>query len=319
MQSFDDFLASAREVFGPAVVAQAADTGPVGAGTAASGAVGAPCLEYSTLNPSVVCVASGHTSETGFWNATVEWYPDGSPRVVLCSSRPAFRRKDGRERLLKGQSGRFSSAIVRARAQLRRRLRCIRADHLYTFTKRGKFESLDAAWLAWKEFLRLMGLRFPGRAWVYVAVPEQHADGTWHIHAGVPGFWDIAAVRVVWIRALGGARAATHGPDCPGNVDVKYKGWNGRLGARRLSRYIAKYVGKGFGAVDAGRKLFSSSKGCLSALELERFHFPWVAGVEELESVVSAHLQGSRGRVFEFDRRLFQGDGYWCWVFEEPG
>lgn len=318
MQSFDDFVASAREVFGAGVVVQAADTGPGGAGTAALGASGAPCLESSTLNPSAVELVPGHTRQTGLWNVTVERYPDGSPRVVLHQSHDPVSRKAGdhRPRPFKGQSERWASAVARARSQLRRRLRCIKADHLYTFTRRGKFESLDAAWGAWAEFLRLMAVRFR-KPWVYVAVPEQHADGTWHIHAGVPGFWDIAAVRVVWIRALGG-RGNERGPECPGNVDVRYKGWNGRLGARRLSRYIAKYVGKGFCGVESGRRLFSSSKGALDALKVEHFHFPYPVGLDEMTAAVLAQLDKSGCALRDWDRRVFEGDGYVCLVIEEP-
>lgn len=321
MQSFDDdFVASARQVFGPGIAVGPADTGPVGVGTAVSGAEGAPSLESSTLTQlHVGLLVPGHTRQTGLWNVTVELYPDGSPRAVLHQSHdPVYGRRDGdAEPAVKGESERWGSAIARARSQLRRKLRCIRADHLYTFTKRGKFASLDAAWLAWAEFLRLLALRYPGRRWVYVAVPEQHADGTWHIHAGVPGFWDVVSVRVCWVRALGG-RGHERGPASPGNVDVQYRGWGGRLGARGLSRYIAKYVGKGFSGVECGRRLFSSSKGALDALKVVRLHFAWDAGLEEMTGAVLAYLLELGCSLREWERRVVEGDGYVVFVIEEP-
>lgn len=209
---------------------------------------------------------------------------------------------------------RWESAKVRARARVRHLCRCLGADHLWTFGKRGKFESLDAAWVAWKEFCRLMGVRFKSsdRGWEYVVVPELHADGvTWHLHAAVHGFWDVRVIRLLWHRALG-APGQLSGADSPGNVDVKL--FRGRSAAA-TGAYISKYVGKGFGAVASGRRLFASVTG-LRPLERCWVHFGVPVSDAEVRLEVVGLLRTVSG-VHEWEHFEYGAGASGCMVFEE--
>jgi hypothetical protein len=186
-------------------------------------------------------------------------------------------------------------------------------DHLWTFGKRGKFESLDELWSRWKEFCRLMGKRH-GDRWQYLAVPELHEDGeTWHLHVGLRGFWDVNQLRLYWHRALvPGAKAILRGADAPGNVDAKR--FRGRS-ARAIAGYVAKYIGKGMGAVQVGRKLYSSSEG-LRPLEKLTFHFISELGEGEMWQSVTQLLSRLSG-VPDWDSKCLGEGVAACWMFEE--
>jgi hypothetical protein len=246
----------------------------------------------------------------GLFNVTAVRYPDGWSATVWQSSDPPRVKRDRVSGGRKDESERWDSSKVRARARVRHLSRCLGVDHLWTFTKRGKFGSVDELWATWKEFCRLMDKRH-GAKWRYLAVPELHSDGqTWHLHVGVRGFWDVNQLRVYWHGALG-ASGLVVGADSPGNVDAKH--FRGRS-VRAISGYISKYIGKGFGGVSFGRRLFSSSVG-IRPLERRELHFVCDVGGDELHDAVSRYLFSVSG-VRWWDARSYGEGVAQCLVFE---
>lgn len=240
-------------------------------------------------------------------------YPDGIRAVFFAGRAPPDPNREKKSREPKGECDRFESSVTRARSRLRHLARCMQVDHLWTFGKRGKFESLDEAWAVWKEFSRLMGVRF-GDRWKYIVVPELHADKeSFHLHAAVHGFFMATTLRSLWQRALG-ARGDQSGPASLGNVDAQDK--RGLGSARRVANYIAKYVGKGFESVPACRRLFASSTG-VRALEEWTFHLPyWLQGVETVD-VVETFFR-SRGFRWDGEVRKYGVGDFYCFVMEAP-
>lgn len=147
---------------------------------------------------------------------------------------------------------------------------------MWTFEQRGKFQTRDDAWVAWREFCRLVGVRgvrsVEGYPWVYAVVPELHSDGeTWHLHVAVRGLFDVTTLRVLWYRALGG-EGHERGSATPGSVNAKYfKRRRGRQVCRSISNYVSGYVGKGLAGGEAERKSFATSKDLLP-VDVELYH-----------------------------------------------
>lgn len=75
---------------------------------------------------------------------------------------------------------RFDSSTARSRAACMRRCLALQADHMLTLTKRGKFESIDEAWACFEKFSQSMRRKF-GARWKFVAVPEAHKEGGYHM------------------------------------------------------------------------------------------------------------------------------------------
>lgn len=302
--SFHQLVTQAQSVFGLGVSYDA----DVDAGRS-----GSSNLEESALESSGALILDGLTKQTGVYNIRVERYPDGWKATLFESKDPTYRERIAREPKPKDESEQWEGSKLRARREVRHKVRCISADHLWTFTKRGKFEALDELWACWKEFRRLMVRRFPQKPWIYVAVPELHADGeSWHLHVGVNGFWDVTAIRVLWYRALGG-NGSEVGAQTPGSVNVKW--FNRGKSARSIASYVAKYVGKGMGRMPGGRRLYAASKG-IRSLEVRQYHFvtdlPDVDLVAEMEKLLFALSGGSR-----WVHRFYDGAGYRCCVFEK--
>lgn len=146
---------------------------------------------------------------------------------------------------------------------LRYRCLALKADHMLTFTKRGKFDSLDDLRAAWLRFYRLLK-KFPNLDFRYVAVPELHGDGeTWHLHVAVRGRYDVVFLRRLWYRALGG-RGDERGEDTPGSLHARYFN-NRRKAALSVAGYMSKYMGKSFSATGGGRRAFWASIGLVPA------------------------------------------------------
>lgn len=166
---------------------------------------------------------------------------------------------------------RFESSVKRSRRLLRERCLQLNANNLLTLTKRGKFHSLENLWGTFKEFSRLMSLRF-GSRWKYVAVPELHEDGeTYHMHLAMQGFFSVESVRIVWYRALGG-KGDERGEHTPGSVNFAKRRYGaGPAKARKLAGYVSKYVGKGFVSCSRNRRLFATSRG-LAPDHVTRWH-----------------------------------------------
>ena len=223
-------------------------------------------------------VIQGKPCEPGRLGVRVVGYSDGA-RIVLyrCRNRPGTTRKDVSQsessataaelsgespsgELTEVQAARLSVSISRSRRLVVHRARCLGARALWTFTKRGKFGSVDEVWEAWRQLRRWMTKRY-GKDFRYVAVPELHSDGeTWHLHVLVDRLYMVESLRVLWNRALGGT-GRERGQETKGNVDVKGPSAGRAVTARRFAYYVGKYVGKGFAGSDSGRRLFSASAG----------------------------------------------------------
>jgi hypothetical protein len=245
-------------------------------------------------------------------------YPDGFRGV--CFKRPALpgtSKKAGYRKAKPTADERYASSVSRSRRELCHRARCLQIAFMWTFTKRGKFESPKAAWDAWKRFDRLMLLRFPPGSktpWAYVAVPELHSDKeTWHIHAGVPHFFDVVTLRVLWARALGG-QGQERGADTLGNVDAR--DFRKRGGSRAIWAYISGYCGKGFDSALRNKRLYSSSKGIRPAPS-QRWHALTDDFAEKLFIDAATAVGESVGRLV--DARARYVDANWFGWFECKG
>lgn len=260
-------------------------------------------------------------------------YSDGA-RVVLyrCPSRSGTtKRADSESGLsveaagtaersasaesLEVDQARLSASLSRSRRLVVHRARCLGARALWTFTKRGKFASVDEVWSAWAIFRRLMTKRY-GQDFRYVAVPELHADGeTWHLHVLVDRLYMVESFRVLWNRALGGT-GAERGQETRGNVDVKGPRFGRAVTARRFAYYCAKYVGKGFEGCAGGRRLFSCSAG-LNPVVDQTWRAADDFGLAEFADAVSGWLSESIG-VRGFYPRLLYRDTYELGIAEVP-
>ena len=200
---------------------------------------------------------------------------------------------------------RREGSVQRSRVELRRRCLALGADHMWTFTRRGRFESREDALAAFARFERLYG-RVLGP---YVAVIEPHQVGGFHIHVAVRGFKPVHAVRSCWSRALGGT-GLERGADTLGNVDVSDR--RGRS-VRATASYLAKYLGK---CVDvaSGRKLFSASKG-LTPSSVRRFVVPLTVGAPGQDRARYV-LEQLYLRDFESSAVWWCGgiEGFTCWA-----
>jgi hypothetical protein len=183
---------------------------------------------------------------------------------------------------------------------------------MLTFTKRGKFDSLDELWRSWREFNRLAEKRFGAQWGTYVAVPETHADGSWHLHVAVKGFFWAPTLNFLWNRALGG-RGNERGSATLGNVDCKDRR---SASARSTAGYMAKYVGKGFADVAGCRRLFAASKG-VRALKEFTAHFPYWMTHAERVSAVQDYLRRVSG-VPDWEVHCFGEGEFVAFVFETP-
>lgn len=243
-------------------------------------------LEDVTLEPqtpsAVPDLIPGGTCADGQPALKVTQYPDGL-RVVVFQSRSrasagsasrAAKSSEPSEAVSTAE--RSESSLSRSRALVAHRARCLGATAMWTFTKRGKFSSADEVWKAWRAFTKIMRIRYK-KKFRYVAVPELHQDGeTWHLHVLVDRYYMASSLRVLWYRALGGT-GREQGEQTPGSVNAKSLR-NGRFGARRAARYIAKYVGKGFERCGANRRVFGASCG-LNPISVERRRISYDCGI----------------------------------------
>lgn len=184
---------------------------------------------------------------------------------------PKLSEEDRAERQAATDAERREWSRRRAARSLRYRCLALKADRMFTFTKRGKFDSVEELHSAWERFHRLLK-KFPNVRMPFVAVPELHKDkATWHLHVAVRGFFDVSFVRRLWFRALGG-RGDERGDDTPGNVHVKYYHQK-RKAALVTAAYMSKYLGKGFGETQGSRKSYWCSRG-LHPVSLQKFWEP---------------------------------------------
>lgn len=192
---------------------------------------------------------------------------------------------------------------ARARREMKWRCLCLQADHFMTLTKRGKFETIDDAWSAWGLFLSQMRYQH-GEFFQFVTVPEQHADGRWHLHVALRGRWDVNELRRYWYRALGGF-GDEKGADSPGSINLRQ--FKAARGSVVIAKYMSKYMGKAFGARGPKRRAYSSSKGL--SPKVEKWSHPVEANTVPIYAVLEV-LQmrfGGEYEVYEWQESGMSG------------
>jgi hypothetical protein len=235
-----------------------------------------------------VVVCTGVFRERGLGKRRVS--SDGAPIEVVRELPEYFEA----ERLVESRR--------RSKRTLRDKVWMLRADRMLTLTKRGKFQSVDDAWAAWKALSRL-ARKFWGTRWQFVVVPESHREGGFHLHVALCGYFDAGMLRRMWYRALGGSGRES-GTDTPGNIDIT----GDRAGARsrtRIASYLAKYLGKDVGTVLRGRRALASSRGISPPRIVRRLQV-----VECGSSAVAVAMRWVRDVV---PARLV-GLGWWEWT-----
>jgi hypothetical protein len=191
--------------------------------------------------------------------------------VILERSQPVSRpraRKRLRERVeLRAEMSAWdlSRSVARARKNMRHKLLLMRADRIFTFTKRGGFERAEL-WGVWERFLRQVRRSWP--EFQAVAVPELHTgggenSGRYHLHVALNQFYNVSVMRLYWHRALGAA-GILRGGESPGNVQASRHHASSVV---RLARYLAKYLSKGQGDQVAGTKRYSTCGNIPEALK----------------------------------------------------
>lgn len=288
-------------------------------------------LEEVTLDDPPV--TKGKPWEPGRLAARVVAYSDGARIVLYRCRRPSgTTRKDVTESELSAEAAgkseasvshgssevaqaRLSASLSRSKRLVVHRARCLGARALWTFTKRGKFFSVDELWAAWALFRRSMAKRYR-HEFRYVAVPELHADGeTWHLHVLVDRIYMVESFRILWNRALGGT-GRERGQETKGNVDVKGPRFGRAVTARRFAYYVAKYVGKGFEWGDRSRRLFSCSSG-LGPVVDQTWRATDDFRLAEFSDAVGGWLGESFG-IRGFFPRLLYRDGFEVGIAEVP-
>lgn len=196
---------------------------------------------------------------------TVLDFGDGvvEARAVFCDPRPRVRAK--KDPLLAEQLERVDTQeklqwrIRRSKRTLRYRCLALKADHMITLTKRGKFSSIDEVRDAWRAFYKMI-LKFPNLEFRYVAVPELHGDQeTFHLHVAVAGRYDVVFLRRLWYRALGGT-GKERGDETPGSINIRYFSHK-RKSALIVAGYMSKYMGKSFSSISGRGKAYWCSEG----------------------------------------------------------
>lgn len=149
----------------------------------------------------------------------------------------------------------------RAQKKVRLSSKVMAADRLLTLTSRKYLYTRELAWRAFKEFNRLMTLRFRAR-WKYVAVPELHPknEDHYHIHCAISGHYNVNTVRLLWRQALRNSCQEAWNDHAPGNIDIEYKS-NKYDRVNGVAKYIAKYITKAPSLGNQYEKRYEKSRG----------------------------------------------------------
>lgn len=178
----------------------------------------------------------------------------------------------------------------RARAQVRRKVLCLGADHLLTLTYRGLVVERTQAVSDLQKFVR--ALRDEFGQFAYVAVAELQARGSIHWHLAVKGRQNVNLLRRVWRGIVG---------HDGGNIDVQAARGQGAEGRARLAGYLAKYLCKGEENVErqVGRegkeKRYFASQGLEALAAVETFDVarnPMVCGLPEFAMLERLEVGG---------------------------
>lgn len=176
--------------------------------------------------------------KSGGYEATFTWL--SIPDLVRRLDAP--RTAKGK-RVLDVEKGQKHDDIIRscrrAAKNTRLKIKSMGCDRLLTLTRRennpAEFWRLDDWAAAWKKFTRLCARA--GYPLQYVAVPEVHKKGNWHLHAAIVGKVPVNILRGIWWACCGGRGM--------GNIDVSFKkhltDFQRRSG---VARYVTKYITK---------------------------------------------------------------------------
>ena len=184
---------------------------------------------------------------------------------------------------------------ARAKKNVRLKTKNMDCDRLLTLTRRETnpvlFWRLDDWSKGWKKFLRLCGQA--GINLQYVAVPEMHEKGNYHLHVAISGNINVNIIRKFWQICCGG-KGNEKGAASLGNVDISYKP-SIAASKRRcgIAKYISKYITKQLGVVAFNKKRYWSSKTALPPVE--RYVMGgdcWLSGLVELAAFLG--LDSSR-------------------------
>lgn len=189
------------------------------------------------------------------WRVTARSYPCGEAEISWAFRGTPPRRTGGRKRLEEmtpeerrrrdKENGR--RALVRARAEVRRKLLTLSADHLTTFTVRENLQD-RAAFLGLVARL-LRGWKRLGLSG-YVAVIEEQGRGALHLHVGTHGRVPVRQLRRLWWSICGG--------EGRGNIDVQ--GPRPGRAPWKMARYMSKYL-TASPAREKGEKRYLCSQG----------------------------------------------------------
>lgn len=145
--------------------------------------------------------------------------------VYLVPKSKVFHRVDASDEALRTER--------RAKRKCRERVLMLGADHLLTLTYRDNLESLPVSKHHIRQFIDRVRETVP--QWKLVAAAERQKRGAIHWHCAVKGYQNVQLLRALWQRVIW---------PYEGNIDVKR--FEGRS-STDIGRYIAKYIGKGFG------------------------------------------------------------------------
>ncbi|MGH8777973.1 rolling circle replication-associated protein [Paraburkholderia sp.] len=142
------------------------------------------------------------------------------------------------------------NAAKRAKQQVRQRCKAIQADHLVTLTFRGAMMDTERLKACLDQFRRRVA-RIEG--FEYVAVPERHKSGGWHLHIAVHGRVRVELMRRIWWSIVGRAMGNIHA-----RSPYREKGPR-----HMLAGYLSKYIVKGFESHKLNEKRYWTSRGIL--------------------------------------------------------
>lgn len=206
------------------------------------------------------------------------WSSMTSEQIQLCI-------EEGAHRGIRGEGDHDRSAIAsarRAKTQVRRKCKMLRADTMITLTYRENVTDETRVQKDFKAFRRR--LNSLGQ-FHYVAVLEAQQRGALHVHiacVGLPAFLMRDGVRVKSFNLL---RSMWHRVVGRGNGACHVSRPRGRNSAHRIASYIAKYVSKNIEDGAFNRKSYWSSPGIPKPLVTRS----WLPG-SVLERDIITHL-----------------------------
>jgi hypothetical protein len=239
--------------------------------------------EYNPARHAVLLPDDYEAPDKPYW-AKLRQFGDRHMELSVCRPNkrlPAEQRtKDGAkkvrelseaERQARDQEN-LRRAVRRARQAVRAAVKALNADHMLTLTYRENMQDEARLKRDFKEFVRLVRLRYA--SWQYVAVREKQDRGAYHIHMAVRGKQPIRWLLRCWLRAIGQPehevndwfmRGVALGERSFGAVNVRaprrdFGGAGQSWKPDRLAGYMTKYLHKEFSAVDKFAKRYWASR-----------------------------------------------------------